>query len=685
MRTPDIGVLARAHDEDPARACFDFSAAIMLGLDLDGVVTLINRRGCQILGLPSEDIVGRNWFGTFVSLPDRRRALEHFRRVVEEQTPHPTRHSNTIQSHTDGLRSIEWHNALLRDHHGGVSGMLSSGIDVTGRHEVEEELRFKSTVLDNAVDSIIVHTPEGRVLYGNERAAGLRGCTPEDLRTAGPFEWIAPEHRDSTRKALGELPKNGVAICESGVLTADGYFVPVEVHATTLELTSGPVVISTARDITERKQAQSVIARMAFYDPLTGLANRALFFDRLEHAMGSSHRAEGTTAVAFLDLDNFKAINDTLGHRSGDALLVNIANRLLSSVRRSDSVSRLGGDEFTVLFEQVADETEAVELAARLLGCFRDPFDLGDQEVFVTASIGVAVADGPDTPADELLLNADTAMYHSKQQGRNTCQVFRSHMGQSARDRFALKNDLRLALDRGELMLAYQPLFRVSDRSLTGVEALLRWEHPTRGTVGPLSFLPLAEESGQIRDIGAWTLREACGNARAWSAAGVGDLRVAVNLSARQFEDPEIVPTIARVLAESGLPPARLELEVNEWPDNTGLRHMVTTGQRLRALGVRLAIDDFGTGYSSLDRIMSLSVDTIKLDRRFVRRLGLDLRAGAVCEAIIGLAHNLGVKVVAEGVENEDQLRFLEERRCDEMQGFLLGRPMPASEIARLA
>jgi diguanylate cyclase (GGDEF)-like protein/PAS domain S-box-containing protein len=669
---------------DPATACFDFTAAIMLGLDLDGVVTMINQRGCQVLGLPKEEILGRDWVETFVPGPDREHTVAYFRDIVAEKNPRPTRHENTIQSPAGETHAIEWHNALLRDTSGAVTGLLSSGIDVTGRQHVEEELRFKSTILDKAVDSIIVHTPDGHVLYGNETAAAMRGCEREDLLRMGPFDWVAPEYAEASARAQARLVDEGAVIYESGMLTADGYVTPVEVHATTLEMANGAVVISTARDITERKQAQSVIARMAFYDQLTGLANRALFFDRLEHAMQSSRRTKTLVAVAFLDLDNFKGINDTLGHRTGDALLTDIANRLVSCVRRSDSVARLGGDEFTVLFEQVSDETEAVELADRLLACFQEPFDLGDEQIFITASIGLAVADRPEMPADEVLLHADTAMYHAKDQGRNSCQVFRPHMGESARDRFALKNDLRHAMENGELKIAYQPQFRVTDRVLVGVEALLRWNHPTRGPISPISFLRLAEESGQIRAIGAWSLQEACAQARRWDACGIPDLRMSVNLSARQFEDPHLVAVVSRVLADTGLSASRLELEVNESHDGTGLRHMFSTSERLRDLGVRLAIDDFGTGFSSLDRIMSMRVDTIKLDRRFVRRIGRDVRANAVCVAIIGLAHSLGVRVVAEGVENHEQLVFLEDQDCDEVQGYLLGMPMPAQEIALL-
>lgn len=673
-------------ERNRAQSYLDVAAAIMLGLDRDGRVTLINEHGCEILALTEQEIVGRSWFETFVPEHDRERTLAYYRATIAGDGPMPGVHENAVERSDGEMRMIEWHNTLLRDEDGAVSGMLSSGIDITGRRVAEEELRFKSLVLDKAIDSIIVHTPEGRILYANEQAHDLRGCSRQEFLGLPPFAWVAPTFHEVTAWASQRVQDEGVAIYESGALKSDGSVVPLEVHSMTIDLNGEPAVVSAGRDVTERKQAQDTIARMAFYDALTGLANRALFFDRLQHAMDAARRTESTVAVAFLDLDRFKAVNDTLGHRHGDALLVDVANRLVASVRSCDTVARLGGDEFTVLFEGVTDEAEAMELAERLIACFREPFDLGDQELFITTSVGVAVdvANLPEASAEELVLRADTAMYHVKEQGRNGAQVFRHHMGQSARDRFALKNDLRFALERGEMTLYYQPQFRVTDRVLTGVEALLRWDHPTRGPVGPASFLPLAEESGQIVGIGAWALREACTRVQAWSAAGLGDLRVAVNLSTRQFEDPDLLALVTELLADSGLAPERLELEVTESLATRDIRHMRSTFDSLRALGVRLAIDDFGTGHSSLDRVMQLNVDTLKLDRRFVGQLGRGGRARAICGAIIFLAHALGLNVIAEGVETDEQLQFLVENECDEMQGFLLGRPAPVPGLEQL-
>ena len=672
-------------ERNRAQSYLDVAAAIMLGLDRDGRVTLINDRGCEILGLSESEIIGRSWFETFVPDDDRDSTLAYYRATIADGEPTPAVHENAVERADGETRAIEWHNTLLRDEAGAVSGVLSSGIDITDRRTAEEESRFKSLVLDKAIDAIVVHTPEGRILYANEQAHALGGCSREEFLRLPPFAWVAPAFREVTARKSQLVQDEGVAVYESAALRADGSEVPLEVHAMTMDLNGERAVVSAGRDVTERKQAQDTIARMAFYDALTGLANRALFFDRLQHAMDSARRTESTVAVAFLDLDHFKAVNDTLGHRHGDALLVDVANRLVASVRSCDTVARLGGDEFTVLFERVTDEVEAMELADRLLACFSEPFDLGDQELFITTSVGVAIADPKEAGAEELVLRADTAMYHAKEQGRNGAQVFRHHMGESARDRFALKNDLRFALEHGEMSLHYQPQFRVTDHVLTGVEALLRWDHPTRGPVGPASFLPLAEESGQIVGLGAWVLREACTRMQAWTAAGLGDdLRVAVNLSTRQFEDPDLLAVVTELLAESGLSPGRLELEVTESLATHDIRHMRSTFDGLRALGVRLAIDDFGTGFSSLDRVMQLNVDTLKLDRRFVSELGRGGRARAICGAIIFLAHALGLNVIAEGVETDEQLLFLVENECDEMQGFLLGRPVPVPQIEEL-
>jgi diguanylate cyclase (GGDEF)-like protein/PAS domain S-box-containing protein len=677
-------------ERNRAQTYLDVAEAILLTLDRDGVLTSINRKGTEILGRDAQAMLGHDWFAEFVPSSDRERVVECFRHSIGHDGDSPVgacdgAFVNAVLLSDGSQRTIEWRNALLHDGEGAVAGMLSSGIDVTGRMATEEALRFRSFVLDQATDSIIVHRLDGTVIYANERAFATRGFTEDEFLSLAGFGWVAPAARAGNAKVVDLLRETGQTIFESADATADGRSIPVEVHACTVTVGGELVVVSAGRDISERLEAQETISRMAFYDSLTGLANRALFFDRLEHAIATAARDDSQLAVIFLDLDHFKGVNDTLGHHTGDLLLTAVAERLSAHLRDGDTMARIGGDEFTVLLEHVNEREEVERVVTKLLGCFREPFsDIGGQELFVTASMGIVVTRGAEQTAETLIAQADTAMYTAKESGRNAYNFYVSHMSDAARRRFDLKNDLRHALADGQLAMHYQPQVRVEGGRLVGVEALLRWAHPKHGPVAPSVFLPLAEESGQIFAIGEWTLRQACAEARRWHQAGQPDLRVAVNLSARQFEDPRLVATVAGVLAQSGIEPSNLELEITETIATRDTDRMRETFEDLRALGVRIAVDDFGTGFSSLDQLMRLDVDTLKIDRRFTRDLDRNERAAAITSAVIFLAHKLGLNVVAEGVETPAHYAMLMRQGCDEMQGFLVGRPMSVLEFDML-
>jgi diguanylate cyclase (GGDEF)-like protein/PAS domain S-box-containing protein len=683
----------RLRDErNRAQTYLDVAEAILLTLDPAGIVVSINRKGTEVLGRSAEEMIGRDWFAEFVPEADRERVVAAFRRAVAQDPASlcDAAFVNPVQLADGSQRTIEWRNALLHDDVGAVAGLLSSGIDVTDRMAAEETLRFRSFVLDQATDSIIVHRLDGTVLYANQRAFATRGFTKEQFLALPPFGWVTPEARDGDARVVNLLRETGQAIFQSATATTDGGSIPVEVHACTVKVGGELVVVGAGRDISERLEAQETISRMAFYDSLTDLANRALFFDRLGHAIATAARDDSQLAVIFLDLDHFKGVNDTLGHHTGDLLLRAVAERLSTHLRDGDTIARIGGDEFTVLLEHIESRDEVERVVTKLLACFREPFsDIGGQELFVTASMGIVVTRGAEQTAETLIAQADTAMYTAKESGRNAYNFYVSHMSDAARRRFDLKNDLRHALADGQLSMHYQPQVRVDDGRLVGVEALLRWAHPRHGPVAPAVFLPLAEESGQIFAIGEWTLRQACGEARRWHESGAPDLRVAVNLSARQFEDPRLVATVAGVLAQSGIEPANLELEITESVATRDTDRMRDTFEDLRALGVRIAVDDFGTGFSSLDQLMRLDVDTLKIDRRFTRDLDRNEQAAAITSAVIFLAHKLGLNVVAEGVETPAHYTMLLRQGCDEMQGFLIGRPMSVLEfdmlLARLA
>jgi diguanylate cyclase (GGDEF)-like protein/PAS domain S-box-containing protein len=439
-----------------------------------------------------------------------------------------------------------------------------------------------------------------------------------------------------------------------------------------------------ARDITARVRAEDELARMAHYDALTGLPNRALLQRRLKRAMARADRSQTLLAVMFIDLDQFKEINDSLGHAMGDAVLKETALRLESCLRSTDTVARLGGDEFTVLLEDVRNAEEISRVADKLLRSISERAEIAGHELHLSTSIGVTVYPLDDHDADTLLRNADLAMYHAKQEGRNQVQFFSPDMSERTEKRVDLLGRLRGAVARKELELYYQPQVDVRSGSVIGVEALLRWNDRERGLVEPAEFIPLAEDSGLILPIGEWVLREACGQAKRWLDAGLGPITMAVNLSARQFRQANLVQMVSGILADTGLPPGNLELEITE---STMMHRTEEAAAGLRALhetGVQISLDDFGTGYSSLAYLHRFQVHTLKVDQSFVRDIKSDRDDAAIVSTVITLAKQLKLKALAEGVETREQLAFLRTRGCDSYQGFLFCKPLPAAEIEEL-
>jgi len=436
-------------------------------------------------------------------------------------------------------------------------------------------------------------------------------------------------------------------------------------------------------DAIQQRASEDDIRFQAVHDPLTALPNRVLFLDRLAHALT---RPSAKVAVVLLDIDNFKLVNDSLGHAAGDELLMKIAPRLKTALRPGDTIGRLGGDEFVVLLEEVADEAAAEQIAERIVVSFEQPFDLSAGEHFAKASLGIALSDEPDSLPATLIRDADAAMYQAKERGRGRYEVFNRAMRARTVERLSVENDLRRALERDELRVAYQPIVSLHDGSISSVEALLRWQHPERGLVSPAEFIPVAEDSGLIEPIGQWVLEAACSQAARWHAARPDSrpLGIAVNLSARQFTQRDLEATVARALAVSGIEPASLCLEITESvlleePDSVS-----ETIRRVARLGVRFVLDDFGTGYSSLAYLTKLPIDGLKVDRSFVDTLGEHRRSTAITTAIVRMAQALSVEVVAEGVETEAQLDALRAIGCQLAQGFYFHRPLPAEAITEL-
>ena len=447
----------------------------------------------------------------------------------------------------------------------------------------------------------------------------------------------------------------------------------------------------TGSEITERKLAEQQIQHIAHHDVLTGLPNRALLRDRLAQAMALSRRKNRALWVLLIDLDRFKFVNDSLGHKAGDLLLKTIAARLQSSLRESDTVARLSGDEFVAILCEEADEILGIGVVQRVMEAVAQPVLLDGKEFFVTCSIGVAVYDMTqfDAPGDvtlngetqNLIEQADIAMYSAKKQGRNNIKFYTKAMNQATLERLRIETALRNALERGQFVLHYQPQLDLATGRIVGVEALLRWRHPELGMVAPSRFIALAEDTGLIVPIGAWVMRTACAQMQAWHAAGLGPLRLAVNLSARQFNEPNLVASIAAVLAETGLAPASLELELTESLFMHDVALAVSQLHDMKALGVQLSIDDFGTGYSSFAYLRTFPIDVLKIDRSFVGDVASDADDAAIVVSIIALAHNLKLRVVAEGVETAEQLDYLRRHGCDEAQGYYFSHPLPAQDI----
>jgi diguanylate cyclase (GGDEF)-like protein/PAS domain S-box-containing protein len=464
----------------------------------------------------------------------------------------------------------------------------------------------------------------------------------------------------------------------------DGSIIDIEAYLSSTEFCGRSAIIGSLQEVTERRLMEEAIRHQAYHDSLTSLPNRILFNDRLSVALMKAKRDKKRLAVMFLDLDRFKSINDTLGHTVGDMLLQSIAGLLRGILRESDTVARLGGDEYTILLSQIEHEEDAVKVAQKILSAVSQKWVLDGHRLHLTTSIGIGLYPQDGEDVDTLLKKADTAMYDANSLGGNTYRLYHPAMDAESAVQLRLENDLRLALENDELIVWYQPLIESTTRRLTGMEALIRWNHPDLGLILPKQFIPLAEKTGLIVPIGAWVLESACRQARSWRQQGSPHLQISVNISGIQLNQPDFVEMVEGALRQSMLPASALKLEITESIALQNLDAIVSKLDRLTGIGVDFSIDDFGMGYSSLNYLRLLPIKTIKIDRSFMHGITLDEEDSAIVTAIIAMAKSLNLDTVVEGVETEEQMRFLDGCHCDTLQGFLFSEPLPPAEFEKI-
>ncbi|WP_417579084.1 EAL domain-containing protein [Nitrincola sp.] len=663
--------LGRALEQSPS--------AVMI-TDTQGIIEYINPKLSEMTGYTSDELLGQN----NNILKSGKIPADIFTQMWQQLRDGNTWTGQLLNRKKDG--TLFWDSTSispLRTDEGEISHFIAVKEDITERLRAEEQLRMVAAVFETSNEAIMVADHQGTIKVVNAAFERITGYTTDEVKGQNPSLLSSGRHDRLFYDAMwNSLHSEG---CWSGEIwnrRKDGSVYPEWLSISALHDDEGQITefVSVFSDITSRKEAEAHIRHQAYYDALTQLPNRSLLLDRLEVAISTAERDQQTISVLFIDLDRFKYVNDTLGHEYGDELLVEAATRLAGCVRESDTVARFGGDEFVVLLHNIHSDRDAALVAEKIIRQLSEPFALAGRDIIIGASIGLAMYPGESDDPDTLLRNADLAMYRAKQTGRNRFQFFTSSLQEHANTLMEMEQDLRLALENGQLEIYYQPLVRAQSGRVTGVEALLRWHHPTLGMVSPDQFIPLAEDTGLIGPIGQWVLETACQQVSQWQQQGL-KLYLSVNISGRQRDLGMDAPLLRRILMQAKLPAEQLVLEITEGMLLDNSDETIAWLQSFCDLGVHLAIDDFGTGYSALSYLKRFPIDTLKIDQGFVRDLTLDNEDALLVEAIISMARSLKLRLIAEGVETEEQRHVLFSLGCEFLQGYYFAKPMPATSL----
>jgi len=659
-------------------------------VDLAGNFTFFNDSLCRIIGYPKEELMGMN-NRKYTDKETSKKVFQTYKKIYNTGKPDKGFDWQIIRK--DGVkRYIEESVSLQKDLSDKPIGFRGIVRDITERIRMEENLRQSEekyrTILENIEEGYFEVNLAGNFTFFNDSMCRFFGYTQEEMMGINNRQLTDKDTAKKLFQAFNEVYKTEKPTKELDwqIIRKDGTKRFIEASISLQKDSSAKPIgfRGITRDVTERKLTEEKIQYMATHDALTGLPNRLMFSQLINHAIQSAQRYQRQFAVLFIDLDRFKTVNDTMGHEAGDQLLQEIATRLKINLRAVDVASRFGGDEFVILIEEVSDPNHVATVARKILTSIIKPITIMGQEYRITASIGICMFPKDAEDEQSLMKNADIAMYLAKEEGKNNYQFYSENIQSKSLGRLSIETNLRFALERNELSLHYQAKVDFKTNVITGVEALLRWQNPYLGSVTPMQFIPIAEETGLIVSIGLWVMKTACEQNMAWQQQGLPVVCMAVNLSPRQLTDNNLIDDIRKVLDDSGMAPNLLELEITEGMVMHNPAHIIAVLVKIKTLGVRLAIDDFGTGYSSLAHIKHFPVDTLKVDRSFVHNIAHDADDKAIIKSIIALSKTLSLTVVAEGVETEDQMNFLKDNSCDEMQGYYFSKPIGPEQFADL-